>query len=114
MAMGKLPTERQPELFVASGDLARSPGHPFYDRLNTLLLENGFDRFVEDRCSAFYSSKIGRPSMPPGVYFRFLMVGYFEGIGSERAIAWRCADSRSLSSFLGYSPTESTPDHCTL
>jgi transposase len=99
---------------VASGDLARSPGHPFYDRLNKLLIENEFDRFVEDRCREFYASNKGRPSMPPGVYFRLLMVGYFEGIGSERAIAWRCADSRSLSSFLGYEPTETTPNHSTL
>ena len=114
MSMGKRAAERQPGLFVATGDLARSPGHPFYDRLNELLLENDFDAFVEDRCKGFYASKTGRPSMPPGVYFRLLMIGYFEGIGSERAIAWRCADSRSLSSFLGYEPTESTPDHCTL
>jgi hypothetical protein len=70
MAMGEGPADRQPALFVASGDLARSPGHPFYDRLNELLLENGFDAFVEDRCRGFYAAKIGRPSMPPGVYFR--------------------------------------------
>ena len=114
MSMGERRPERQPDLFVASGDLARSPGHPFYDRLNKLLIENEFDRFVEDRCREFYASNKGRPSMPPGVYFRLLMVGYFEGIGSERAIAWRCADSRSLSSFLGYEPTETTPNHSTL
>jgi len=114
MSMGERPTERQPELFVPSGDLARSPGHPFYDHLNKLLVQNHFDRFVEDRCREFYASNKGRPSMPPGVYFRFLMVGYFEGISSERAITWRCADSRSLSSFLGYGPTEATPNHSTL
>jgi transposase len=114
MAMGNRPTERQSALFVPTGQLARSPGHPFYERVNTLLAEEGFDVFVEERCARFYAPKMGRPSMAPGVYFRLLMVGYFEGISSEREIAWRCADSRSLSSFLGYGPTEVTPTHVTL
>lgn len=114
MAMGNRPEERQSPLFVPTGQLARSPGHPFYERVNTLLAEEGFDRFVEERCARFYAAKMGRPSMAPGVYFRLLMVGFFEGIGSEREIAWRCADSRSLASFLGYGPAEATPDHSTL
>jgi transposase len=114
MAMGNRPSERQEPLFVPAGELARSPGHPFYERVNALLSEEGFDAFVEERCAHFYAPTMGRPSMAPGVYFRLLMVGYFEGIGSEREIAWRCADSRSLSSFLGYGPTEVTPNHSTL
>lgn len=114
MAMGNRSEERQAPLFVPTGELARSPGHPFYERLNAVLREEGFDAFAEERCARFYAEKMGRPSMPPGVYFRLLMVGYFEGIGSEREIAWRCADSRSLSSFLGYGPTEATPSHGTL
>jgi len=114
MAMGHRPTERQSALFVPLSELARSPGHPFYERVNALLSEEGFDAFVEERCASFYAETMGRPSMAPGVYFRLLMVGYFEGIGSEREIAWRCADSRSLSSFLGYGPAEATPTHVTL
>jgi transposase len=114
MAMGNRPPERQSPLFVATGSLAQSPGHPFYERMNALFAEEGFDRFVESRCARFFAETIGRPGTPPGVYFRMLMVGYFEGIGSEREIAWRCADSRSLASFLGYGPSEATPDHSTL
>ena len=114
MAMGNRSEERQAPLFVPTGDLARSPGHPFYERLNVVLSEESFDAFAEERCASFYAETMGRPSMPPGVYFRLLMVGYFEGIGSEREIAWRCADSRSLSSFLGFGPTEGTPSHGTL
>jgi len=114
MAMGSRSDRQQEALFVPSKDLARSPGHPFYERVNALLAEEGFDSFVEARCARFYAEKMGRPSTRPGVYFRLLMVGYFEGISSEREIAWRCADSRSLSSFLGYGPTESTPNHSTL
>ncbi len=114
MAMGSRRTERQAPLFVPSGELARSPGHPFYERVNALLAEEGFDAFVESRCAGFYAEKIGRPSLAPGVYFRLLMVGYFEGIGSEREIAWRCADSLSLRSFLGYDLEQSTPSHSTL
>lgn len=114
MAMGNRSEERQAPLFVPTGDVARSPGHPFYERLNAVLSEEGFDAFAEERCARFYAERMGRPSMPPGVYFRLLMVGYSEGISSEREIAWRCADSRSLSSFLGYGPTEATPSHGTL
>jgi transposase len=115
MAMGKR-KRRQDSLFLASEDLARSPGHPFYRKLNELLAEAGFDRWIERRCERYYETeeKRGQPSIPPGVYFRMLLIGYFEGIDSQRGIAWRCADSRSLAEFLGYGPAEATPDHSTL
>jgi transposase len=105
---------KQAEFWVPTADLARSPGHPFYERLNRLLSEHGFDPFVEERCAKFYAERMGRPSIPPGVYFRMLLVGYFEGLDSEREIAWRCADSLSLREFLGYGPGEAPPDHSTL
>jgi transposase len=115
MAMGRK-KRRQASLFVATEKLVRSQGHPFYRKLNELLAEAGFDRWIEDRCREYYSSeeKRGRPSLPPGVYFRMLLIGYFEGIDSQRGIAWRCCDSRSLAEFLGYGPDEGTPDHSTL
>ncbi len=84
-------------------------GHPFYEKLNELLAQNGFDRWVEDLCSNYFKDK-GRRSIPPRVCFRMVMIGYFEGIMSERAIAWRCADSMSLRGFLGYGLQEATPD----
>jgi transposase len=95
--------------------LPRTRGHVFYDRVNEILREEGFDVFAEAECLRFYKSEMmGRPSIAPGVYFRMLMVGYFEGIDSERGIAWRCADSMSLKSFLGYELTQMTPDHSTV
>ena len=114
MAMGKRATERQNELWIAGTAIPEAPGHPFYRRLNQLLAEHGFDAFVEGLCRKFYHESVGRPGIPPGVYFRMLLIGYFEGIDSERGIAWRCADSRTLSSFLGYALTEGTPDHSSL
>ena len=111
MAMGRREGERQMPLWIAGTDLPSGPGHPFYKRLNTILAKHGFDRFVEDLCAPYYAEKMGRPSIPPGVYFRMLMVGYFEGIDSERGIAWRCADSLSLRESLGCGLDESTPDH---
>jgi transposase len=86
----------------------------FYDRVNEILQEKGFDAFAETECLLFYKKVMGRPSIAPGVYFRMLMVGYFEGIDSERGIAWRCADSMSLKGFLGYEITQETPDHTTV
>jgi transposase len=114
MAMGKRKTERQQELWIAATDLPEAPGHPFYRKLNGLLDEHGFDPFVEELCQEFYHDELGRPSIPPGVYFRMLLIGYFEGIDSERGIAWRCDDSRTLRDFLGYDPKEITPDHSSL
>jgi len=117
MAMGKRSDEPvQGELFVTSADLPRSLGHPFYAKLNQLLAEAGFDGFVEGTCAKFYDDGAagGRPGIPPGTYFRMLFVGYFEGIDSQRGIAWRCADSFSLREFLGLSWREASPDHSSL
>jgi transposase len=102
------------EMWIATNRLARSPGHPFYERLNRVLDEAGFDRFVEERCKPFYAAGQGRPSIPPGVYFRMLMVGYFEGIDSQRGIAWRCTDSLALREFLGAGLGDRVPDHSSL
>lgn len=109
MALGRRNSERAEPLWVPTERIARSPGSPFYARLNAILAEAGFDRWVEERCSRFYAPRSGRPGIPPGVYFRMLMIGYLERLDSERGIAWRCADSLSLREFLGYDLTESTP-----
>ncbi len=116
MALGRRKDERQEELFVPHDRLPRSEGHVFYRQLNRLLAEAEFDRFVEELCAPHYqrSGTPGRPSIPPGVYFRMLLVGYFEGIGSQRGIAWRCHDSLSLREFLGVPLTEDAPDHSSL
>jgi len=114
MAMGKRRKQKQQSFWVPAEQVACSPGHPFYRRLNELLEQHGFDGYVEDLCRRFYHESLGRPGLPPGVYFRMLFVGYFEGIDSERGIDWRCSDSLTLREFLGYSLTESTPDHSTL
>jgi transposase len=114
MSMGRRPTEQQPELWVPTADLPQSPGHVFYDKLNQLLTETGFDRFVEELCRPYYADGTGRESIPPGIYVRMLLVGYFEGLDSQRAIAWRCADSLSLRAFLGIPLAEATPDHSSL
>ena len=106
--------QRQQELWVATATLARPASHPFYERLNRLLEECGFDEFVEDACRAFYAPQMGRPSLTPGIYFRLLMIGYFEGIDSERGIAWRAADSLGIRAFLGISLDESVPDQTTI
>ena len=112
MALGRKKTTRQAELWVATEDL-KAPGHPFYEALNGVLAEAGFDAFVEELCEPFYA-KTGRPGIPPGRYFRMLFIGYFEGIDSQRGIAWRCADSLSLQDFLGLSLGEPSPDHSSL
>jgi transposase len=101
-------------LWVPTTNLPRSPGHPFYERVNRVLAEAGFDRFVEELCRPHYAAVQGRPSIPPGTYFRMLMVGYFEGIDSQRGIAWRCSDSLALREFLGLAMAERAPDHSTL
>lgn len=113
MALGKRRTEEQ-ELWVATTELPRSPGHPFYRKLNELLAEDGFDAWLEAECVPYYHATQGRPGIPPGVYFRMILVGYFEGLASQRGIAWRCCDSRSLAEFLGYGPLQETPDHSSL
>ena len=115
MAMGKQGS-RQESLFIATEQLMQSPGHPFYRKLNALLAEAGFDGWVESRCEQYYQGNDvrGRKSIPPGVYFRMVFVGYFEGIDSQRGIAWRCADSLALRQFLGIPLDEGTPDHSTL
>jgi transposase len=114
MAMGRR-RARQQALWVATEQLAQSGGHAFYEQVNEVLNEHQFDPFVEAECVGFYRSEVmGRPSIAPGVYFRMLMVGYFEGIDSERGIAWRCSDSLSLRNFLGYVLTQKTPDHSTV
>jgi len=114
MSMRRRPKQKQPDLWIATSELAKSPGHPFYVRLNKILGQASFDRFVEERCKRFYAEGKGRPSIPPGTYMRMLLVGFFEGLDSERGIAWRCADSMSLRTFLGYDLSESTPDHSSL
>ena len=104
----------QASLWVATAELPKSPGHPFYTRLNALLDAADFDRFVEGRCARFYAPVMGRPSLAPGRYFRLLLVGYFEGIDSERGIAWRASDSLAVRSFLRLPVDEPTPDHSTI
>ena len=114
MAMGRRARERQGTMWVTTESLARGPGHPFYARLNQVLAEAGFDTYAEGLCARFYAADVGRPGVAPGVYFRMLLLGYFEGIDSERGIAWRCADSLGLREFLGYALDLPTPDHSTL
>jgi len=114
MALGRRESEQQADLWIATTHLAQSPGHPFYERLNALLRAADFDGRTEELCAPFYADRKGRPSVPPGVYFRMLLIGYFEGIGSERGIAWRCADSLALRSFLGIALDEATPNHSSL
>jgi transposase len=113
MALGKRKREQQ-AAWVATTELPKSPGHPFYRKLNQLLADAEFDDWIEDLCRPHYADKHGRPSIPPGIYFRMILVGYFEGVSSQRGIAWRCSDSRSLAEFLGVPVTEATPDHSSL
>jgi len=111
MAMGKRKQKPQGEMWIPTREMPRVAGHPFYERLNGVMGEHGFDAFVEEMCAEQYAEKMGRPSIPPAAYFRMLLVGYFEGIDSERGIAWRCADSLALREFLGYELSQATPDH---
>ena len=110
MAMGKK-HKRQDRLFIPTASLARSPGHLFHESLNQILAEHGFDAFVEEKCSPYYAERKGRPSIPPGVYFRMSFLGYFEGLDFERGIAWKVKDSLSLRAFIGYDLSQDTPDH---
>jgi transposase len=114
MAMGKRRRHaKQASMWLAANDLPRSAAHPFYTRLNQILDDNDFDRFVEGLCQRFYADE-GRPGLPPGRYFRLLLIGYFEGLDAERAIAWRAADSFALREFLGLALPEAPPDHSTI
>ena len=101
-------------MWIATNELPQTGGHPFYQRLNQILAEHGFDAFVEAHCVPFYAAKIGRPSLTPGTCFRLLLIGYFEGIDSERGIAWRTADSLALRGFLGLGVSEAPPEHTTV
>ena len=112
MALGKR-RDQQVDLFVPSAHIVQGPGHPFYSKFNEILRAAGFDTFVEELCAKFYKEG-GRPGIPPGVYFRMVFIGYFEGIDSQRGIAWRCADSLDLRTFLGYRVTEPTPVHVSM
>jgi len=112
MALGKR-KPKQEELFIPTAKLATGPGHPFYAKLNAVLADAGFDECVERLCAPYYKEG-GRPGIPPGVYFRMLLIGYFEGLDSQRGIAWRCADSLALRTFLGFAITEDTPVHVSM
>jgi transposase len=115
MAMGtREHRQRQEQLWVTHTELATGPGHPFYRRLNELLDGEKFDEFCERECAQFYADNNGRPSLTPGTYFRLLLIGYFEGIDSERGIAWRTADSLGLREFLRIGLDERTPNHSTI
>ena len=115
MGMGrKKDREKQEELWVAFSEIVTTPGHVFYERLNAVLNAEKFDQRIEAICRKYYKSSSGRPSITPGTYFRMLLLGYFEGIDSERGIAWRAADSLSYRKFLGYALSEPTPDHSTV
>ena len=115
MAMGtRRRRRRQERLWISHNELAKGPAHPFYKHVNELLEAEGFDEFAEKECAKFYAENNGRPSLTPGMYFRLLLVGYFEGIDSERGIAWRAADSIGLRKFLGVGLDEQTPDHSTI
>lgn len=112
MSLGKR-TAKQDELFIPTARMATGPGHPFYTKLNEVLAEAGFDEFVEKLCAPYYKDG-GRPGIPPGVYFRMLFIGYFEGLDSQRGIAWRCADSLGLRAFLGIALSQATPVHASM
>ena len=114
MAMGTRKKRERQEPFWYGSELPMAPGHPFYSRLNEVLDKAGFDRFCEDHCAGFYHDKLGRPSLAPGLYFRIMMIGFFEGLDSERGIAWRLADSLTLRQFLSIGLDENTPNHVTI
>ena len=105
---------RATELWIPTTDLPLASSHPFYRRLNEVLRLGDFDTFVERACQKFYAARMGRPSLPPAVYFRLLLIGYFEGLDSERGIAWRASDSLALRDFLGLALHKAPPDHSTI
>ena len=113
MALGKR-RQKQTSLWVEASQLQARGRHPFYSRVNEILDGAKFDTYAERICRKYYAKTMGRPSIAPGVYFRCFLMGYFEGIDSERGIAYRVSDSLSLREFLGLSLEEPTPDHSTL
>jgi transposase len=114
MAMGTKKKRQRQEALWYGGELPTAPGHPFYQRLSEVLEEADFDPYCETSCASLYHQKLGRPSLPPGQYFRVMMIGFFEGLDSERGIAWRLADSLTLRQFLSIGLDEKTPDHVTI
>jgi hypothetical protein len=114
MPMGKRKCKQQPVMWITTTDLPAAASHPFYRRLNQLLREHGFDDFAEAQCASFYAQTMGRSGLPPGIYFWLLLIGYFEGIESERGIAWRAADSFALRDCLGLDLHKAPPDHSTI
>jgi transposase len=115
MAMGKRHRRpKQTSMWVATHDLPPTAAHPCYTRLNQILDNAAFDNYVESLCQRFYADEVGRPGLPPGRYFRLLLIGYFEGLDAERAIAWRAADSFAIRDFLGLVRPEAPPDHSTI
>jgi transposase len=115
MSMGaRQHRQRQEDLWISHNELPQGHAHPFYQRLSELLEDEKFDEFAEKACAKFYAAHNGRPSLAPGIYFRLLLLGCFEGMDSERGIAWRAADSLGLRRFLGIALDESTPDHSTI
>ena len=114
MAIGRRKSERQRDFWVSEEDLPKSSGHAFYRKLDELLGEAEFDQHVESLCEEYYHDKHRPTRHSPGTYFRMLMVGYFEGIGSQRGIAWRCSDSLLSRDYLGVGPTKKTPDHSSM
>ena len=112
--MGKQHSEPKQERHWYRGEIATTPGHPSYQRLNRILADAKFDEFCERECQQYYHAKTGRPSLAPGIYFRMMLIGFFEGLDSDRGIAWRVADSLSLRSFLRLDIDDRTPDHSTL
>ena len=113
MALGRQ-GDRQGDLMVSWAEMPRSPGHVFYDRLQEVLAGAEFDGFAEQACAPYYAPRVGRPGIPPGRYFRMHLIGYFEGLDSERGLEWRCADSLSLREFLGLEARARVPDHSSL
>src|ERR1700709_2215377 len=114
MAMGTRKKRERQESLWYGGEVPSGPGHPFYKPFNEVLDKAGFDGFCEKSCAGFYHRKLGRPSLAPGLYFRIMMIGFFEGLDSERGIAWRLADSLTLRQFLCIGLDENTPDHVTI
>ncbi len=114
MALGRRNGARQGEFWVATHQLPTSPGHVFYEKPRTSFWRKGSSMSGSRNVCESYSCQTRASWIPPGVYFRMLLAGYFEGIGSQRGIAWRCSDSPSLQVPGDRSPQKSPPDHSSL